>query len=86
MTLLLTWPENAPRADSHDGVALVKASEKGHLNIVKELMLAWPWPEDAPRADCNHVIQALAKAAQRGHLDIVVLLTTMMMDGAAKRQ
>ena len=32
---LRTWPANTPRADTQDGLALVKAAEGGHVEIVR---------------------------------------------------
>ncbi len=68
--LLLTRPNDAPRADCQNGDALVWAAQNGHSDVVRLLLT---WKEHAPRADCRDG-DALVWAAAKGRSDVVRLL------------
>ena len=63
---LLGWRQDAARADSMGGSALILAASAGHMSIVKTLL---EWPVHAPRADCYYG-EALVMAALDGHEEV----------------
>ena len=63
---LLGWHQDAARADSMGGSALILAASAGHASIVQALL---GWPVHAPRADC-YFGEALVMAALDGHEEV----------------